>query len=107
MNSNEENKTPRFCRGGFHRLFFVPIILLVILVKSALVLVLWNELIPDLFHGPSVTYLQAIGLTVLANLLVGFGRGGPPWRHRWHSMSQEDRDKIRETIRERCGTLKT
>lgn len=37
---------------------------------------LWNWLVPGLFHGPVIVFWQAVGLIVLARLLVGFGRGG-------------------------------
>ena len=36
---------------------------------------LWNWLVPLLFHGPVVTFLQALGLLVLSKILFGgFGR---------------------------------
>ena len=38
---------------------------------------LWNWLVPLLFHGPVVTFLQALGLLVLSKILFGgFGRSG-------------------------------
>jgi hypothetical protein len=81
----------------------------IILIKAGIVLLLWNALIPDLFHGPVLTYLQALGLTVLAKLLFGFpgfryfaGRhSGPPWKARWAGLSPEEREKLREDIRKR------
>ncbi len=48
------------------------------------VMLLWNALIPDLFHGPQLDYLHAVGLLVLSRVLVGI-RGGRkswrPWKH--------------------------
>lgn len=114
MNSNEEPNRRRFC--GRRRFLKIPfIIAAVVLIKSALVMVLWNEIAPDLFHGPILTYLQAIELTVLAKLLVGFGgfRGGfgpgrgfgGEWhlRERWAKLSPEEREKMREELHKRCG----
>jgi hypothetical protein len=109
MNS-EQNEIPKAkrCggRGRFRRHFWkAPFFLIFILAKSGLVMLLWNALIPDLFHGPEITYLQALGLMVLAKLLVGFGRPGfgrfgghhhHPGRGRWAHMSEEDRKKFRE-----------
>src|SRR5690242_11656161 len=76
------------CRRG--RCWRIPFFILgFVLIKSAIVFWLWNALIPDLFHGPTVNFPQAIGLVVLAKVLFGGfrgghgGRGGPPWR-RWH-----------------------
>ena len=40
-----------------------------------IVMLLWNWLIPDIFGGPAVTFLQAIGLLILAKIL--FGSTGP------------------------------
>ncbi len=37
---------------------------------------LWNALIPDLFHGPTIVYWQAIGLLVLAKIFFGGFHGG-------------------------------
>ena len=44
-------------------------------------MLLWNWLVPVLFHGPDVTYLQAVGLLVLCRLLVGIRS---PKHHWWH-----------------------
>ena len=61
-------------------------------------MLLWNALIPDIFHGPSLNYLQAVGLLVLARVLVGIRghrRGWRPWRRRgrcgppWSRRKQE------------------
>jgi hypothetical protein len=83
----------------------------VVLLKSAVVMWLWNALIPELFHGPMLTFLQAIGISVLAKLLVGFGhhRGWHKhhkkhfWKSRWAKLSPEEREKLREEIKHRCG----
>ena len=37
---------------------------------------LWNALIPDLFHGPIISYWQAIGLLLLSKIFFGGFRGG-------------------------------
>jgi hypothetical protein len=113
-NLNEDGKLEtgdsRCChRGRFWK--FPLIVAAVILIKAGIVLLLWNALIPDLFHGPVLTYLQALGLTVLAKLLFGFagfrhfaGRhGGPPWKARWAGLSPEEREKLREDIRKKFG----
>ena len=56
---------------------------------------LWNWLVPSLFKGPKLRFVQALGLFVLARLLFGFGglgRGGHygyhgQWREgRWHEQ---------------------
>ncbi|SRR5581483_4581307 len=42
-----------------------------ILLFGLITMLLWNALIPVLFHGPEVSYLQAVGLLVLTRVLVG------------------------------------
>lgn len=43
---------------------------LVTLFNSLLIMVLWNLLMPNLFHVPSLSWLQAWGLTILASLFT-------------------------------------
>jgi len=129
MNSNDETKNQEtdmnqnqrkehrghHCHGGGRMKWKIPfIIAAVLLVKSALVLLLWNALIPEVFHGPELTYLQALELTVLVKILTGFGGGfrhrfghhhhhrGGSWGQRWMQMSREERIKMREEMRNRC-----
>lgn len=111
MNSNEKHiKHAGHC--GRRRLWKIPFFIgIFVFLKSAVVMLLWNALVPDLFHGPFLTYPQALGLTVLVKLLVGFpgGRGFGPghgWRHRmhkrWANLTPEEREKLREEMRKRC-----
>jgi len=118
MNSSEDEKFKEAGIGRGNRARFlvrkVPVIVtmiaLIIVIKSAIVLLLWNALVPELFHGPTLSYPQALGLTVLVKLLFGFpkfgpfsGRHwGPPWKARWAGLPPEEREKLREEIRRRC-----
>ena len=75
---------------------------------------LWNWLIPDLFHGPIITFWQAFGLVVLSRIffhgLIG-GRGHcggrGHWRKRWQeklqNMTPEQREEMRKRWGNRCG----
>jgi len=40
---------------------------------------LWNALVPDLFHGPILSYWQALGLLLLAKIFFGGFRGRGGW----------------------------
>lgn len=109
MNSNEESKKegPR-CGGKGWKIPFI--IAAVVLIKSGVVLLLWNVFVPDVFNGPVLTYLQALELTVLVKLLTGFGPFRPGgfggFRHshaRWMAMTPEERQKLREEMHKRCG----
>ncbi len=68
-----------------------------------IVQLLWNALIPELFHGPILSYWQSVGLLLLSRFLVGFKgkhrgwkpkswkRYGPPWKwNKWNSSHCED-----------------
>lgn len=104
------------CRRGKKKLFLIPFFIIgFVALKSAAVMALWNFLVPDLFHGPEVTYVQALALVVLAKLLVGFGgprgfgRGhGGPWKRwdRWEKLSDEDKEKLRAKLRDKFGDEK-
>ncbi len=97
--------------GGRSRLWFIPLFLIAAVLKGALVMVLWNALIPQIFHGPELKILQAIGLLILAKLLVGskgpHGFGGRFGRHHamrkrfWARMSDEERNELRDHLRKR------
>ena len=85
-------------------LVFVPIV-------GAAVMLLWNALVPEMFGGPQITWIQALGLLILARILVG-GRGGRGfggrrrWRERWErkmaNMSPEQREKWRAEFGGSC-----
>lgn len=95
--------------------FFVapPAFLLFIALGGALVMQLWNWLLPELFGWRTVTFWQALGLLALCRILFGgFGSHGvhSRARRREHGhreeLTPEERDTFRrwlETRRE-CGT---
>ena len=58
---------------------------------GAVVMLLWNWLMPVIFHLGVITYWQAVGLAILGRLLIGGFHHGPhhrgrhnfgPWRNR-------------------------
>ena len=99
----ENGSGPSCSKGRFsRRRFLFPLkIALLLLVKSGLVMMLWNLLVPETFHGPELHYLQAIELTALAKLLFGFGGGRPrhlhgPGGHRWRHLTAEQKEELRK-----------
>jgi len=72
------------------------------------VMILWNTLVPPLFHGPLLDFWQATGLVLLSRILCGGLRmhGGwrrHRWRERWEQLSPEERARLRERVAQRCG----
>ena len=58
--------------------------IIAIFILGLVVMLLWNALIPVLFHGPVLDYWQAVGLLVLTRVLVGI-RGRRGFMHGiWH-----------------------
>jgi hypothetical protein len=68
---------------------------------------LWNWLVPSLFGGKAIGFWQALGLLLLARILVGGFHGGPGRhgrrRHRmmehWDKMTPEERERFEEGVR--------
>ena len=48
------------------------------LILGLVTLLLWNWLVPTLFNGPEIGFVQSLGLLVLAKILFG-GWGGGRW----------------------------
>lgn len=71
------------------------------------VMLLWNWLVPALFNGPHIHFLQALGLLILSRILF---RGHPHFRGHWHrhmearmqNMTPEEREKFHAGMR-CCG----
>lgn len=57
------------------------------IVIGALIMVLWNWLMPDIFHLGTITYWQGFGIALLARLLLG-GMG-----HKGYSDHHDDKSK--------------
>jgi len=79
-------------------------------IGGAVVMQLWNWLLPALFGWSAITFWQALGLLALCRILFGgFGGRGfrPSFRRRlaerWDAMSPEERERLRHGLRSRCG----
>lgn len=80
---------------------------------AALVMLLWNAILPDVIQVKEISYLQAIGLLVLSRILFGGFRGSHRssrhyrrpignLREKWMNMSDEEKAKFKEEWRKRC-----
>ena len=89
--------------------FFVAAILLF----TAVVMGLWNAILPAVLGVKVITFIQALGILVLSKILFGGFRGG--WRggHRhewkqnmkekWDTMTPEQREQFKAEWKNRCG----
>ena len=93
-----------------HKALRIPLFILLALVAltagSYVTMLLWNALIPAIFHITTITFCQALGLLVLARLLFGFHHGGGHGHkccgrrhHRnWEKLTPEEREKIMQRM---------
>ena len=95
------------------RFFFVPIFLVGLFAMSAIVMFLWNAIIPVVSGALSLSFWQAMGLLVLCRILFGGFRFGshhgqrPPFMHpsirnKLMDMNDEEREKVKNQWTERC-----
>ena len=96
-------------------IFIAPLailgMVLFIAVGGALVMQLWNWLLPPLFGWRQITVWQALGLLALCRILFG----GSAWHdsvrsnlrrrmeERCANMTPEEREQFRQRMRERWG----
>lgn len=80
---------------------------------TAIVMWLWNALLPEIFGIKVISYWQAMGILVLSKILFGGLKGGggkfrhmkeKHIEHKMEGMSDEEKEKFREMWRKRCGT---
>ena len=86
------------CRKWY---WFIPLALVAVAAAGIVTMLLWNALLPVLFHLPVISFCQALGILVLARLLFG-GLGCHGRRHgqhihnnfreKWENMTPEDRE---------------
>lgn len=88
----------------------IVMVIVGITVFSTIVMLLWNALLPSLFHFPQITFPQALGLLILSKILFGGFRGGGPkqqWKNKmkqhWMNMKPEEREKFTQEWGKRCG----
>ena len=91
------------------KLLFIPLILAGIAALSAIVMLLWNAVLPDLFTGTArIDYWHALGLLILCRILFGGfkgrhgdGFGRERWK-RWQAMTPEEREQFRRARGDWC-----
>ena len=99
---------------GKRKFVFFLLMLAMIFIISAVVLFLWNAIIPDITGWKAINYWQSFGLLVLFKLLCGrFGGPGHhdkrkhfmmrKFRNKFSNATPEEREALKEEWRNRCG----
>ena len=90
--------------------FIFALVIVGIFVFGQILMLLWNALMPLIFHLPLITFWQALGLLILSKILFGGFRGGGPrprWREKvrqkWMNMTPEERERFQTEWGNRCG----
>ena len=99
-------------------ILFAPLAILALLafvaIGGEIVKLLWNWLLPPLFGWRQITFWQALGLLALCRILFGgFGVKGSSrstmrrrmserMAERMEAMTPEERERLRQGMRERC-----
>ena len=96
---------------GKNGLLFLLIPLMFFAV-TAIVMWLWNLLLPEILGVKAITFWQAMGILVLSKILFGGFRGKcgsfgnfreKHMMRKMEGMSEEEREKFREKMKERFG----
>ncbi len=108
MNCCEQERGAGF---WFKRIILIPLAIAAgIFAFGMLVMLLWNNLLPEILGVGTITFWQALGILVLSKILFGGFPGGgghsPKKHHMNHKMmnlSPEEREKMKAEFKERCG----
>lgn len=93
------------------RVLIIPLIIGGIAALAAIVMLLWNAILPDLFGVGTISFWQALGLFILCKILFGGFMGGrgrkkcghkPHFRRKWGQMNDEQRQKLKEKWKNHC-----
>ena len=96
-------------------LMFVTFFIVAVIVFGAIVMGLWNAILPGVLDVKPITFPQALGILLLSKILFGgFGRRGGwhggrhnQWRNnmreKWANMTPEEREKFKAEWKNRCG----
>lgn len=107
-------KTMHTHTQGKRMFMFVPIAIIGLMAITALIMLLWNSLLPGIFNLPRIGYWQAMGLFVLSRILFGgfhFMRHDrrrlpseqPESGDKFLNMTEEEKLQFKDHWRHHCG----
>lgn len=89
--------------------FIIAAVLLGMAAFTGVVMMLWNSILPVVFHVGAITFWQAAGILLLCKILFGSFRR--PWHRgmwkqrmfmKWESMTPEEKEQFRSRMHG-CG----
>lgn len=108
-----EKTRKNFCRMRF--CIMLPLIILGVFGVSAIVMLLWNWILPSIFNLSAITYWQAMGLLALSRILFGgFGcrnhhraahrhlENHAPFKDKFMDMNDDERQKFKSLWKQKC-----
>ena len=95
---------------------FIPIFIAAVFLFGAIVMGLWNAILPAVIGVKTISLWQALGILLLSKILFGGFHGGWRGRHkkeRWMEMKEkfaamtpEEKEKLKSEWKSRCATWK-
>ena len=95
--------------------FFIPLLIIGLFAVSAVLMLLWNSIIPGISTFKAITYWQAMGLFILSKILFGgfrFGRshhqraqrhfGKSAFNQKFMEMNDDEKQQFKNQWKQRC-----
>lgn len=92
-------------------LLIVIAVIAMFFLISAIVMWLWNALLPEIVGVKTITFWQSMGILVLSKILFGGFKGGGKgkfgewkkrnWKNRMENMSAEEQEHFKRKLKER------
>lgn len=98
------------------KLLFIPVFIAAVFLFGAIVMGLWNAILPAVIGVKAINLWQALGILTLSKILFGGFHGG--WRGKYRNgrwiemkekfaaMTPEEKEKFKSEWKNRCATWK-
>jgi Ca2+/H+ antiporter, TMEM165/GDT1 family len=96
-----------------NRFMMFLLFLFAIAAFGAIVMGLWNAILPAVLEVKTISFIQALGILLLSKILFGGFGGRRPWnrgqhwkegmRQKWGMMSPEEQLKFKAEWEKRCS----
>ena len=85
------------------KFLFIPVMILLIAVLSAVIMAIWNIIMTVIFNLPAINFWQAVGIFIMAKILFGGFRNFGVWHH--YPWKYNLRDKLSKMTPEEKETF--